>query len=92
MVFGLLLSIYLRIESANGNLHSDVEIIRNSEKYFITSDGIEVNSLIIHDLSYPMLLPDDASFHKKAAPSASIFGHLQAREDADIFTNIDQRT
>ena len=89
MVFGLLLSIYLRIESANGNLHSDVEIIRNSEKFFITSDGLEVNSLIIQDLSYQMLLPDDASFHKKEAPSASIFGHLQVREDSDVFTSID---
>ena len=89
MVFGLLLSIYLRIESANGNLHSDVEIIRNSEKFFITSDGLEVNSLIIHDLSYQMLLPDDASFLKKEAPRASIFGHLQAREDSDVFTSID---
>ena len=64
MVLGLLLSIYLRIESANGNLHSDVEIIRNSEKYFITSDGIEVNSLIIHNASYPLLLSEDSSFHK----------------------------
>jgi hypothetical protein len=47
MIFGLLLSIYLRIESTNGNLHIEVEILTTSYefKHLLTTDGYEVNSL-----------------------------------------------
>lgn len=47
MIFGLLLSIYLRIESTNGNLHTEVEILTTSYefKHLLTTDGYEVNSL-----------------------------------------------
>jgi hypothetical protein len=47
MIFGLLLSIYLRIESTNGNLRTEVEILTTSYefKHLLTTDGYEVNSL-----------------------------------------------
>jgi hypothetical protein len=48
MIFGLLLSIYLRIESTNGNLHTEVEIIRTSFDciHLLSTDGFEGGSLI----------------------------------------------
>lgn len=47
MIFGILLSIYLRIESTNGNLHTEVEILTTSSdiKNLLTSDGYEINSI-----------------------------------------------
>jgi hypothetical protein len=47
MIFGLLLSIYLRIESTNGNLRTEVEILTTSYefKHLLTTDGYEINSL-----------------------------------------------
>ena len=47
MIFGLLLSIYLRIESTSGNLHTEVVILTttNDFKHLLSSDGYEINSI-----------------------------------------------
>ena len=40
MIFGLFLSIYLRIESANGNVQTDIDLLRSGSIYLLqTGDG-----------------------------------------------------
>ena len=86
MIFGLLLSIYLRIESTNGNLHTEVEILTTSYEFrhLLTTDGYEVNSL---DRSSSQKVLHNASVH--FPPNASIFKQQQV--NADVSTVIEQR-
>jgi hypothetical protein len=36
MIFGLFLSIYLRIESANGNVQTDIDLLRTGSIYLLS--------------------------------------------------------
>ena len=82
MLFGLLLSIYLRIESTNGNLHNEAEILRTSFDciHLEYADGSFIGS---KDLP---AMPDSSIY---IAPNRSIF--LQQQVDADVSTVIHQR-
>ena len=87
MTFGLLLSIYLRIESMSGNLHTEVEILTttNDFKNLLSSDGYEINSITRPN---SLFLLHNPSIH--LAPNASIFKHQHI--NADVSTVIQQRT
>ena len=42
MIFGLFLSIYLRIESANGNVQTDIDLLRSGSIYLLhNGDGLD---------------------------------------------------
>jgi hypothetical protein len=87
MIFGLLLSIYLRIESTSGNLHTEVVILTttNDFKNLLSSDGYEINSITRPNSQFFLRNP---SLH--LAPNASIFKHQHI--NADVSTVIQQRT
>ncbi len=36
MIFGIFLSIYLRIESANGNVQTDIDLLRTGSIYLLS--------------------------------------------------------
>lgn len=38
MIFGLFLSIYLRIESANGNVQADIDLMRTGSVYLLAPE------------------------------------------------------
>jgi hypothetical protein len=48
MIFGIFISIYMRIQSSNGNVSDDVNIIRTSSEYILGQENMDDDVSTLH--------------------------------------------